>query len=165
MNKIIKNRLRILVENSELTNRILDKISASGMNSLTSAEKNYLNNQSAGVEDKETEDLVSIEPGHVFDKNINMSALNNATETELKFEYKSTSDYDEYLIHRGVLFVDGYAYLIEIMCNAKPNLEYSQYLLFDMKTTQKINVTNETADKELDEFFEEIGNKINQTLK
>ena len=49
----IKEMMGLITENDELTNRILDKINQFGMESLSKAEKQYLDNKSQDVVDDE----------------------------------------------------------------------------------------------------------------
>jgi len=49
----IKQMMGVLNENNDLTNKILDKISQYGIESLTKAEKQYLNNKSQDIEEDE----------------------------------------------------------------------------------------------------------------
>ena len=154
MNNFIATRLRTLLENSELTNRILDKISAGGLESLTTIEKNYLHNQSVGVEDKETEDLLSLDMGHEFNK-----TLDNGM--EFKFVYGKTEREDGEIVHMGNFYI-GDDDLYHCVIGYTENLIFNYYQLYQQG--QPVNVENEKADNDLNRFFQEVGNKINKAL-
>ena len=154
MRDLIKQRLRVLTEDTHTVNRILDKITASGFNSLSPAEKNYLNKQSAGEDDPEAEELMGIEKGYTFNKEL-------ADGNELNFEYDSTT-VDDKITHRGIFWITGgHKYICEIHYFAKPEIEFIQYSLFDPATEKYFPVNSPEADRNLNQFFEEIGDKIN----
>jgi len=86
----IKEMMGLITENDELTNRILDKINQFGIESLSKAEKQYLDNKSQDVVDDELEDIVSIDSGYEF----------NDTVEDYDVEYYATMYTDEdYNVH------------------------------------------------------------------
>ena len=154
MNNFIANRLRALLESTALTNKILDKISASGIESLSTMERNYLDNQSAGVEDKETEDLLSVDMGHTFNKTLDSGMT-------FKFIYGKTEREDGEVVHMGNFYI-GDDDLYHCVIGYTENLIFNYYQLYAQD--KPVNVESEKADNDLNTFFQEVGNKINQTL-
>ncbi len=66
----IKQMMGIITENDELTNRILDKINSYGIDSLSKAERKYLDNKSQDIEDDEVSDIASIDTGYEFNDTV-----------------------------------------------------------------------------------------------
>ena len=90
---------------NELTNRILDKINQFGMESLSKAEKQYLDNKSQDVVDDELEDIVSIDSGYEFNDTVD--------DYDVKFIYNETEEWDEDPVeykHTGKFYIDGEEY-------------------------------------------------------
>ena len=96
---------------------ILDKISQSGMESLSPQEKEYLQHYSTTGEymDIEDEEDSSSEGDGIFSDSI--AGIN------MKFKYESTEDTEDEIIHSGYLEIDGDEFYGEIYCD--PEGDYS----------------------------------------
>ena len=96
---------------------ILDKISQSGMESLSPQEKEYLQHYSTTGEymDMEGEENSSYEGENVFSDSID--GIN------MKFKYESTEDAADEIIHSGYLEINNDEFYGEIYCD--PEGDYS----------------------------------------
>jgi len=94
---------------------ILDKISQSGMESLSPQEKEYLQHYSTTGEYMDIEDEEDSSSEGVFFDSI--SGVN------MKFKYESTEDTEDEIIHSGYLEIDGDEFYGEIYCD--PEGDYS----------------------------------------
>ena len=151
------NRL-FIKENEELLNKILDKISDYGMESLTDNEKKFLDDMSKDKVDTHIENLLSMDSGYEFDGEVD--------EVPVKFTYESTEEWDdnpkEYK-HIGTFnFMNGsdeIDYYVEIYTDADYN-----YMHFDIHDGNDYVNLNENLEDELTHFFLDVSNKLAQSM-
>ena len=143
-----------LTENDELTNRILDKISNYGIESLSKAERQYLDNKSQDIEDDEVSDIASIDTGYQFNDTVD--------DYEVRFIYNETGLWDndpvEYK-HTGEFFIDGEEYYATMYTDE----DYDVHS-FDLHDGEDYVEFDEELDESLLEFFQMVGEKIKQNM-
>lgn len=152
-----------LYESTERLNQILDKISKSGMDSLSDLEKKFLDQKSKDEVVDDTEDLLSIEKGYVFEGNI----LGN----KISFEFDEVEgeggeiygddgeEHDMYRIDGKVEFGE-YDYLGFIYIRVD-NDEYQYCQLYCLTRNDYIEF-DENIEKELNRFFSDITEKVSK---
>jgi len=157
MEKIRKIIKEVLLENnSKFMNDILDKISTQGIESLTHVEKQWLDNYSKGIENKGTEELLSIDTGYEFKDIINIEDGN----FDVKFIYDNTEDYEDgEMIHKGPTFINDDEYWAGI--HVTEDGEYSSFNLHDGEDYVEFI---EELEEKLDEFFKNVADKINLSI-
>ena len=141
------------VRDDEILNRILDKISDEGIESLTKAERQYLDNESKGVEDRDLDNLLN--DGDVeFDGNLDG--------VDIKFVWDTTEEWDEdpmEYVHRGGFFYDDTEYYASIYAD-----ENYEFMSFDLHDGEDYVVLEDEVEDKLTEFFYDVNSKISQTL-
>ena len=152
----IKRILRetLLNENDELTNRILDKISKYGIESLSKAERQYLDNKSQGIEDDNISDIASIDTGYEFEDTID--------DYDVKFIYDETEEWDDNPVeykHTGEFFIDGEEYYATMYTDEDFNVHS-----FDLHDGNDYVEFDEELDESLLKFFQQVGDKIKQNM-
>jgi hypothetical protein len=150
----IKEMMGIICENNELTNRILDKINQFGIESLSKAEKQYLDNKSQDVVDDELEDIVSIDSGYEFNDTVDGY--------DVKFIYEETEEWDEDPVeykHTGEFFIDGEEYYATMYADEDYNVHS-----FDLHNGNDYEQFDDELEEGLLEFFQKIGDKIKQSM-
>jgi hypothetical protein len=133
--------------------KILDKISKSGKQSLTKFELQYLDNFSSDVKDEELENIVTVEEGHVINGRIG--------EHEITFTFLGVSERDEYLqddilAHEGNVEVGGHVFQGVIVCDEDGEFDYANFVQLDEKEE---GIWDEGVD--LYETFHEFENELN----
>ena len=154
--KITEEQYRSLLmnENDVLVNKVLDKISEFGIESLTKAEKKLLDNRSKNVFDDEIEDLVSIDSGYEFNDTID--------DMDVKFIYSSTEEWDENppeYKHEGEFIIDGEEFSVNIYTD-----ENYEYQSFDLHDGDDYVELDEELTESLEEFFTGVCEKIGQSM-
>ena len=150
----IQSMMGLITENDELTNRILDKINQFGIESLSKAEKQYLDNKSQDVVDDELEDIVSIDSGYEFNDTVE--------DYDVKFIYEGTEEWDDDPVeykHMGEFFIDGEEYYATMYTDEDLNVH--SFDLHDGEDFVDLNVDLEDG---LLEFFQKVGDKIKQNM-
>jgi hypothetical protein len=150
----IKQMMGIICENDELTNRILDKINQFGMESLSKAEKQYLDNKSQDVVDDELEDIVSIDSGYEFNDIVD--------DYDVKFIYEETEEWDEDPMeykHTGEFFIDGEEYYATMYTDENYDVHS-----FDLHNGDDYEEFDDELEEGLLEFFQKVGDKIKQSM-
>jgi len=150
----IKQMMGVLNENNDLTNKILDKISQYGIESLTKAEKQYLNNKSQDIEDDELSDIVSIDSGYEFNDTID--------DFDVKFIYNETEEWDDDPVeykHTGEFFIDGEEYYATMYTDEDLNVHS-----FDLHDGEDYVEFDGELEDNLLEFFQEVGDKIKRSM-
>lgn len=150
----IKEMMGIICENDELTNRILDKINQFGMESLSNAEKQYLDNKSQDVVDDELEDIVSIDSGYEFNDTVD--------DYDVKFIYEETEEWDEDPMeykHTGEFFIDGEEYYATMYTDENYDVHS-----FDLHNGDDYEEFDDELEEGLLEFFQKVGDKIKQSM-
>lgn len=152
----IKRILRetLLNENDELTNRILDKISKYGIESLSKAERQYLDNKSQGIEDDNISDIASIDTGYEFKDTID--------DYGVRFIYNETEEWDDNPVeykHTGEFFIDGEEYYATMYTDEDFNVHS-----FDLHDGNDYVEFDEELEESLLEFFQQVGDKIKQNM-
>lgn len=154
---MLKDKIRQILRENETVDRILDKIGKFGMKSLTHLESEYLKKHSKGIEDKNAEELLAIDTGSVFERDL-------ANHLHIKFTYDSTEEYgDGEVVHKGDAMLSEKTlhyfkeYSVEIWLDETG--EYANFTLHD--GNDYVEFENED---ELNEFFKEIADKLNATL-
>ena len=147
-------REELMNENDELTNRILDKISNYGIESLSKTERKYLDNKSQDIEDDEVSDIASIDTGYQFRDIID--------DYDVRFIYNETEEWDndpvEYK-HTGEFFIDGEEYYATMYTDEDLNVHS-----FDLHDGNDYVEFDEKLEESLLEFFQEVGDKIKQNI-
>jgi ribosomal protein S17E len=155
-NFIIKKLKTILNENftqnTELVDKLLDKISQSGINSLSAYEKQYLHKVTKGNATKEDEELLNISSGYRFNEILSMGET-------IVFIYSETEEYDIELVHKGIFKFDEEEFLCEIFSDLNGLLNY-----FTLHDGVDYVDLNESVEKELNKFFATISVKIFKSL-
>ena len=147
-------REELLNENDELTNRILDKISNYGIESLSKTERKYLDNKSQDIEDDEVSDIASIDTGYQFRDIID--------DYDVRFIYNETEEWDDDPVeykHTGEFFIDGEEYYATMYTDEDLNVHS-----FDLHDGDDYVEFDEELEDSLLEFFQEVGNKIKQNI-
>ena len=147
-------REELLNENDELTNRILDKISNYGIESLSKSERKYLDNKSQDIEDDEVSDIASIDTGYQFRDIID--------DYDVRFIYNETEEWDDDPVeykHTGEFFIDGEEYYATMYTDEDLNVHS-----FDLHDGNDYVEFDEELEDSLLEFFQEVGNKIKQNI-
>ena len=147
-------RETILNENDELTNRILDKISKYGIESLSKAERQYLDNKSQGIEDDNISDIASIDTGYEFKDTIDGY--------DVRFIYNETEEWDDNPVeykHIGEFFIDGEEYYATMYTDEDFNVHS-----FDLHNGIDYVEFDEELDESLLKFFQQVGDKIKQNM-
>ena len=150
----IKEMMGLITENDELTNRILDKINQFGIESLSKAEKQYLDNKSQDVVDDELEDIVSIDSGYEFNDTVE--------DYDVKFIYDGTEEWDEDPVeykHTGEFFIDGEEYYATMYTDEDYNVHS-----FDLHNGDDYEQFDEELEEGILEFFQQVGDKIKQNM-
>ena len=147
-------REELLNENDELTNRILDKISNYGIESLSKSERKYLDNKSQDIEDDEVSDIASIDTGYQFRDIID--------DYDVRFIYNETEEWDDDPVeykHTGEFFIDGEEYYATMYTDEDLNVHS-----FDLHDGNDYVEFDEELEESLLEFFQEVGDKIKQNI-
>lgn len=152
----IKRILRetLLNENDELTNRILDKISKYGIESLSKAERQYLDNKSQDIEDDNISDIASIDTGYEFKDTID--------DYGVRFIYNETEEWDDNPVeykHTGEFFIDGEEYYATMYTDEDFNVHS-----YDLHDGNDYVEFDEELEESLLEFFQQVGDKIKQNM-
>jgi len=149
LNNILKENF---IQNTELVDRLLDKISQSGMDSLSNYEKQYLHKVSKGNVTKDDEELLNISSGYRFNEILTMGET-------VVFIYSETEEYDTELVHKGIFKFDEEEFLCEIFTDVNGLLNY-----FTLHDGVDYVDLNESVEKELTKFFATISVKIFKSL-
>ena len=147
-------REELFNENDELTNRILDKISNYGIESLSKSERKYLDNKSQDIEDDEVSDIASIDTGYQFRDIID--------DYDVRFIYNETEEWDDDPVeykHTGEFFIDGEEYYATMQTDE----DYDVHS-FDLHDGNDYVEFDEELDESLLEFFQMVGEKIKQNM-
>jgi hypothetical protein len=150
----IKQMMGIINENDELTNRILDKINTYGIDSLSSVEKKFLDNKSQDIEDDEVSDIASIDSGYEFNDTVD--------DYDVKFIYEETEEWDEDPMeykHTGEFFIDGEEYYATMYTDEDYNVHS-----FDLHDGDDYAEFDDELEDSLLEFFQQVGDKIKQSM-
>ena len=151
------NRL-FINENEELLNKILDKISDYGMESLTDNEKKFLDDMSKDKVDPHIENLLNMDSGYEFDGEVEGIPV--------KFTYESTEEWDdnpkEYK-HIGIFNwyngVDETDYYAELYTDADYN-----FMHFDLHDGNDYVSLHMELEDELTRFFLDVSNKLAESM-
>jgi hypothetical protein len=152
--RILREEVQGLNENDELTNRILDKISNYGIESLSKSERKYLDNKSQDIEDDEVSDIASIDTGYQFRDIID--------DYDVRFIYNETEEWDDDPVeykHTGEFFIDGEEYYATMYTDEDLNVHS-----FDLHDGDDYVEFDEELEDSLLEFFQEVGDKIKQNI-
>ena len=147
-------REELMNENDELTNRILDKISNYGIESLSKTERKYLDNKSQDIEDDEVSDIASIDTGYQFRDIID--------DYDVRFIYNETEEWDDDPVeykHTGEFFIDGEEYYATMYTDEDLNVHS-----FDLHDGNDYVEFDEKLEESLLEFFQQVGDKIKQNM-
>jgi len=160
----IQSMMGLITENDELTNRILDKINQFGMDSLSKAEKQFLDNKSQDVVDDELDDIVSIDSGYEFNGTVNVydDYLDDKRVAEVKFIYDETEEWDEDPVeykHTGELFIDDEEYYATMYTDEDYNVNS-----FDLHDGDDYVEFDDELEESLLEFFKKVGDKLKQSM-
>jgi hypothetical protein len=150
----IQEMMGVINENDKLTNRILDKIYQFGIDSLSKAEKQYLDNKSQDIVDDELEDIVSIDSGYEFNDTVDGY--------DVKFIYEGTEEWDDDPVeykHMGEFFIDGEEYYATMYTDENYDVHS-----FDLHNGDDYEQFDEELEESLLEFFQQVGNKIKQIM-
>jgi len=150
----IKQMMGLIIENDEMTNRILDKISEVGYENLSKSEKQFLDNKSKGVNDDELEDILNIDSGYEFNDTID--------DVDIKFIYDGTEEWDDDPVefkHMGEFFYDDENFYATMYTDEDLNVH--SFDLHDGEDYVDLNVDLEDG---LLEFFQQVGDKIKQSM-
>jgi hypothetical protein len=150
----IKQMMGLINENDEMTNRILDKISEVGYENLSKSEKQFLDNKSKGVNDDELEDILNIDSGYEFNDTID--------DVDIKFIYDGTEEWDDDPVefkHMGEFFYDDENFYATMYTDEDLNVH--SFDLHDGEDYVDLNVDLEDG---LLEFFQQVGDKIKQSM-
>lgn len=147
---IEEKRLQVVKENNELTNRILDKISNYGIESLSKAERQYLDNKSQDIEDDEVSDIASIDTGYQFNDTVD--------DYEVRFIYDGTEEWDDDPVeykHMGEFIIDGEEYYATMYTDEDLNVHS-----FDLHDGEDYVEFDGDLEDSLLEFFQQVGDKL-----
>ena len=150
----IKQMMGIINENDELTNRILDKINTYGIDSLSSAERKFLDNKSQDIEDDEVSDIASIDTGYEFNDTVD--------DYDVSFIYDGTEEWDDDPVeykHMGEFFIDGEEYYATMYTDEDYNVHS-----FDLHDGDDYAEFDDELEDSLLEFFQQVGDKIKQNM-
>ena len=160
MRKIIitENQLRLLLENQEYIDSLLDKITTKGVESLTPSEKKYLDGLSSheghmdDYDDPNYEDDYDERRGEKI-----TSSLPNLPQVQFVFDYEEREG-DEILLYGSVHF-QGNEYIGVIITNNNGNLIDFDFQIAELRYDES-EVTNllddaEGLEHELSVFFED----------
>lgn len=151
---IEEKRLQVVKENNELTNRILDKISNYGIESLSKAERQYLDNKSQDIEDDEVSDIASIDTGYQFNDTVD--------DYEVRFIYDGTEEWDDDPVeykHMGEFIIDGEEYYATMYTDEDLNVHS-----FDLHDGEDYVEFDGDLEDSLLEFFQQVGDKLKQNM-
>ena len=152
--RILREEVQGLNENDEMTNRILDKISEVGYENLSKSEKQFLDNKSKGVNDDELEDILNIDSGYEFNDTVD--------DYEVRFIYDGTEEWDDDPVeykHMGEFFIDGEEYYATMYTDEDLNVHS-----FDLHDGDDYEVFDDELEESLLEFFQQVGDKIKQSM-
>ena len=152
--RILREEVQGLNENDELTNRILDKINSYGIDSLSKAERKYLDNKSQDIEDDEVSDIASIDTGYEFNDTVD--------DYEVRFIYDGTEEWDDDPVeykHMGEFFIDGEEYYATMYTDEDYNVHS-----FDLHDGDDYAEFDGELEDSLLEFFQQVGDKIKQNM-
>ena len=144
----------VITENEDLINRILDKITDEGYDSLTKSEKQYLDNKSKGVNDDDLEDIINIDSGYRFNDTIDGIGVT--------FTYDETEQWDEDPVeykHMGELIYDGEELDATMYTDEDLNVHS-----FDLHDGNDYVEFDDVLEDQLFEFFKNVGDKIKQSI-
>jgi hypothetical protein len=159
MKKIIitENQLRLLLENQEYVNSLLDKIGTKGIESLTPSEKKYLDGLSSheghidDYDDPNYEDDYDERRGEKI-----TSSLPNLPQLQFVFDYEEREE-NEILLYGSVYF-QGNEYVGVIVTNENGNLIDFDFQVaeIDFDDTEVTNLLDDAQglEHELSVFFE-----------
>ncbi len=150
----IQSMMGLIVENDEITNRILDKISEVGYENLSKSEKQFLDNKSKGVHDDELEDVLNIDSGYEFNDTID--------DLDIKFIYDETEEWDDDPVeykHVGDLYVEDDVYSVSMYTDEDLNVHS-----FDLHDGEDFVELIDDFEDLLLEFFKKVGDKIKQNM-
>jgi hypothetical protein len=159
MKKIIitENQLRLLLENQEYVNSLLDKIGTKGIESLTPSEKKYLDGLSSheghidDYDDPNYEDDYDERRGEKI-----TSSLPNLPQLQFVFDYEEREG-NEILLYGSVYF-QGNEYVGVIVTNENGNLIDFDFQVaeIDFDDTEVTNLLDDAQglEHELSVFFE-----------
>lgn len=133
-----------LSENQNV-DKILDKISKSGINSLTKQEKDYLDKFSRGEDVQSENDM----KGQTF-------VSDNAQIPTLSFVYDKTENLGDHIKHFGELTFGDTIFTGFISCDKEGNFRFAEF--FDVLDTDVYDETDlytiaEGLEQEIDSFF------------
>lgn len=150
----IREMMGVINENDYTTNKILDKIGQYGIDSLTRAERTYLDNKSMDIVDDELNDILDIESGYEFNDEVGGY--------DVKFIYNETTLWDDDPVeykHVGDFYIDGNEYYATMYTDEDYNVHS-----FDLHNGEDYEEFDEELDEELLEFFQKVGDKIKKSL-
>jgi hypothetical protein len=150
----IQSMMGVITENEDLINRILDKITDEGYDSLTKSEKQYLDNKSKGVNDDDLEDIINIDSGYRFNDTIDGIGVT--------FTYDETEQWDEDPVeykHMGELIYDGEELDVTMYTDEDLNVHS-----FDLHDGNDYVQLDDVLEDQLFEFFKNVGDKIKQSI-
>jgi len=150
----IQSMMGVITENEDLINRILDKITDEGYDSLTKSEKQYLDNKSKGVNDDDLEDIINIDSGYRFNDTIDGIGVT--------FTYDETEQWDEDPVeykHMGELIYDGEELDATMYTDEDLNVHS-----FDLHDGNDYVEFDDVLEDQLFEFFKNVGDKIKQSI-
>ena len=150
----IKSMMGVITENDDRTNKILDKIRDYGIDSLTDAERRYLDNKSNDIEDDELNDIVDIDSGYEFNDTVD--------DYDVKFIYNETEEWDEDPVeykHTGEFYIDGEEYYATMYTDENYDVHS-----FDLHDGDDYVEFDEELEESLLEFFKKVGEKIKKSM-
>jgi len=145
-----------VLQNENLVNQILDKISFNGITSLDAGELKYLEQYSTNNINPDLEKSLQVENGYVF-------VSKNRTIPLLKFEYNFTEESDEdyqRMLHKGTVYFDGLEFDGDIYCD-----ENGKYEAYDFHTYQNNGDGTTDQIEDLAYYDEELDCKIEKFFK
>ena len=135
--------------------RILDKISQSGMESLSSEERQTLENFSKGILPKETSNIEDS-----INRGSDLWVFEFPGMPSFKFRYESTNSNEDEIIHTGYLSVDQNDYYGEIYCDTEGNFQTCDF----ENTTEGTNLYEdyEGLEHDIEVFLDVVCNDLKE---
>ena len=135
--------------------RILDKISQSGMESITPEERKTLEDFSKGIVPQEPE-----EKQDFIDRSSNLWVFEFPGMPTFRFRYESTMNDENETIHTGYLTVDNSDYYGEIYCDKDGNFNVADF----ENTTEGTNLFEdfEGIEHEIEVFLDVVCNDLKE---
>ena len=162
-NQLTKLIKKIINEDWDKINKILEKISSSGLDSLSTKEKEYLDYYSKTekfLDDDDDDDVIKmsdrVPSGEIwkFDSTHGIPGM--------RFKYETTEETIDEIIHTGYLNVDDKLYYGEIYCDNDGN-----YSLCNFESEEGVNLFEdfEGLEREIEVFLSIVCDDLKGDLK